>query len=76
MLTHWPLVIPHAIRGLSQENYGSDNDLVLDGTKPLPEPMLTYNQYDHQKTLQCIFNSIAPFIVKVIKKAFEIIFLN
>ena len=25
-------------------NIGSDNGLVPDGTKPLPEPMLTYHQ--------------------------------
>ena len=27
-------------------NIGSGNGLLSDGTKPLPEPMLTYHQYD------------------------------
>ena len=29
-------------------NIGSSNDLLHDGTKPLPEPMLTY-QYQNQR---------------------------
>ena len=27
-------------------NIGSGNDLLPDGTKPLPEPLLTYQQWD------------------------------
>ena len=27
-------------------NFGSVNGLVPDGTKPLPEPMLTYHEWD------------------------------
>ena len=27
-------------------NIGSDNDLLTDGTKPSPEPMLTYSKYE------------------------------
>ena len=29
-------------------NRGSGNGLLPDGTKPLPEPMLTYNQSDYK----------------------------
>ena len=41
-LTHWGLVTPNDDRDLGQ--IGSGNGLLPDGTKPLPEPMLT----DHQ----------------------------
>ena len=38
-LTHWGLVMPEI-----WVNIGSGNGLLPDGTKPLPEPMLTYHQ--------------------------------
>ena len=34
-------------------NTGSGNGLVPDGTKPLPDPMLTY-QYGHQEHVSII----------------------
>ena len=39
ILTHWGLVMPQI-----WVNIGSGNGLLPDGTKPLPEPMLTYHQ--------------------------------
>ena len=42
ILTHWGLVMPFEIR----VNIGLGNGLLPDGTKPLPEPMLT----DHQRS--------------------------
>ena len=41
-LTHCGLVAPYGDKKLV--NIGSDNDLLPDGTKPLPEPMLTFHQ--------------------------------
>ena len=41
-LTHWSLGMPYGDRDLGQ--LGSGNGLLPDGTKPLPEPMLTYYQ--------------------------------
>ena len=41
-LTHCGLVMPYGELDLGQQ--GSGNGLVPDGTKPLPEPMLTYHQ--------------------------------
>ena len=41
-LTHCGLVTPYD--DTDQINIGSGNDLVPDGTKPLPEPMLTSHQ--------------------------------
>ena len=38
-LTHWPLVTPWI-----WVNIGSGNGLLPDGTKPSPEPVLTYDQ--------------------------------
>ena len=42
-LTHCSLVTPYD--DTNYVNIGLDNGLLLDGTKPLPEPMLTYHQY-------------------------------
>ena len=42
-LTHCGLVMPHGIIYLHQ--HGSGNGLLPDGTKPLPEPMLTHHQW-------------------------------
>ena len=42
VLTHCGLVTPYGDRDLV--NIGSGNGLLPDGTKPLPEPMLTYHQ--------------------------------
>ena len=39
----WPIVTPHDIMDLGH-NIGSGNGLLPDGTKPLPEPMLSYYQ--------------------------------
>ena len=39
-LTHWSLVTPY-IAAEILVNTGSGNGLLPDGTKPLPEPMLT-----------------------------------
>ena len=44
-LTHWGLVTTYGIGDLALVNIGSGNDLVPDGTKPLPEPMLTDHQW-------------------------------
>ena len=41
-LTHWGLVMPYGAK--IWVNIGSGNGLLPDGTKPLPEPMLTYHQ--------------------------------
>ena len=41
-LTHWRLVTPWTLF-----NFGSDNGLVPDGTKPLPEPIFTYHWWSH-----------------------------
>ena len=41
-ITHYGLVTPYGDMNLGQ--IGSGNGLVPDGTKPLPEPMLTYHQ--------------------------------
>ena len=35
-------------------NTGSGNGLVPDGTKPLPEPMLTNHQWDPLSFIQCL----------------------
>ena len=46
-LTHCSQVMPYGniyIYIYISVNFGSDNDLLPDGTKPLPEPMLTYHQ--------------------------------
>ena len=44
-ITHWGLVMPFGDIDLGQQlNIGSGNGLLPDGTKPLPEPMLTYHQ--------------------------------
>ena len=42
--THCGLVMPYGDRVLCQ--LGSGNGLLPDGTKPLPEPMLTHYQWD------------------------------
>ena len=42
ILTHWSLMMPQVTR--IWVNIGSGNDLLPDGAKPLPEPMLIYNQ--------------------------------
>ena len=42
-LTHCDLVTPYGDMNLGQ-HIGSGNGLLPDGTKPLPEPMLTYHQ--------------------------------
>ena len=42
-LTHCVLVMPYG--QIKWVNIGSGNGLVPDGTKPLPEPMLTYHQW-------------------------------
>ena len=42
VLTHWGPVTPYGAN--IWVNIGSGNGLLLDGTKPLPEPMLTYHQ--------------------------------
>ena len=39
-LTQWGLVTPY---GEILDNIGSGKGLLPDGTKPLPEPMLTYH---------------------------------
>ena len=41
-LTHWGRVMPYGDSDLV--NIGSGNGLLPDGTKPLPEQMLTYHQ--------------------------------
>ena len=43
-LTHCGLVIPHAI--IIWDNVGSGNGLLPDGTKPSPDPLLAYFQYN------------------------------
>ena len=42
-LTHCGLIMPNG--DIDQVNIGLGNGLVLPGTKPLPEPMLTYMKY-------------------------------
>ena len=42
-MTHCGLVMPYGDR--DRGNIGSGNGLLPDGTKPLPEPMLTYHQW-------------------------------
>ena len=42
-LTHHSLVMPNSSIDLHQ-NIGPDNGLLPGGTKPLPEPVLTYEQ--------------------------------
>ena len=42
--THCGLVTPHGDRDLGQ-HWILGNGLLLDGTKPLPEPMLTHHKY-------------------------------
>ena len=36
-------------------NFGSDNDLMADGTKPLPEPMLTVQCLSNY-SVRCVSN--------------------
>ena len=43
-LTHCGLVASYGDRSLGQHYSGSGNGLLPDGTKPLPEPMLTNDQ--------------------------------
>ena len=50
LLTHWGLMTPTDITDLFV-NTGSGNGLLPDGTKPLPEPMLTYCQWYHLASL-------------------------
>ena len=63
LLTHWGLVMLYGILDLGQQ--GSGYGLLLDGTKPLPGPVLTYHQLD-----LCQHISIRLYS-KVLRNAFE-----
>ena len=45
VITHCDLVTPYGEIDLSWTNVDSGNSLLLDDTKPLPEPMLTNHQW-------------------------------
>ena len=51
-LTHYGLVMPHGV------NIGLGNGLLPDGTKPLPEPKLTYHQLGPVTITHGKFNKI------------------
>ena len=43
-LIHWGLMMQYS--DILWVNIGSDNGFLSGGTKPLPQPVLTYHQYD------------------------------
>ena len=53
-LTHWGLVTPYG--DIDLVNIGSGNGLLPDGTKPLPESMLTYHKYGLVAITQGLFH--------------------
>ena len=52
-LTHCSLVTPYATE--IWVNIGSANGLLPDGTKPLPDPMLTYRHWGHSPLVLHIY---------------------
>ena len=54
-LTHWDLALPYSARILVI--IGSGNSLLPNGTKPLPEPKLTYCKPDPQQLISVKFIS-------------------
>ena len=74
-LTHYSLATPYD--NIDRVKIGSNNGLVPDGTKPLPEPLLNYPQWGSVTITWWQFHKIPqPSIIKISLKITHLNFIE